>query len=208
MDRSARSFPILSPRPFISSARSYTSVADYLSVVKRLTSFDSALENARSLGTTPPHIERTIVPSTDLHVETLRLALPHGATILEADLTFRQGDSVLISGILAALTLVGLGKLSGALDEESIWAQRLSGGEQQRIAMARALLAKPEWLFLDEATSALDEESENRLYEMLKINLPGATIISIGHRSTLKAFHARSIRLETNEKGLFTPREL
>ena len=103
---------------------------------------------------------------------------------------------------------MGLGKLSGALNEEAMWAQRLSGGEQQRIAMARALLAKPEWLFLDEATSALDEESENRLYEMLKVNLPGATIISIGHRSTLKAFHARSIRLEGNEKGLFTPREL
>jgi putative ATP-binding cassette transporter len=249
----------------------YTSVADYLSVVKRLTSFDSALENARSLGTTPPHIERLTVPSTDLHVDALRLSLPHGVTILEADLTFRQGDSVLISGpsgsgkstllralsgiwpygqgsihlpehaslmllpqkpylpqgtlraviaypaapdfysddaILAALTLVGLGKLSGALDEEAMWAQRLSGGEQQRIAMARALLAKPEWLFLDEATSALDEESENRLYEMLKVNLPSATIISIGHRSTLKAFHARSIRLEGNEKGLFTPREL
>lgn len=249
----------------------YTSVADYLSVVRRLTSFDHALETARSLGTRPPHIERTTAPSTDLRVEALRLALPNGTTILDADVLFRQGDSVLISGpsgsgkstflralagiwpygqgrirlpeyaslmllpqkpylpqgalraaiaypaapdfysdesLLAALTLVGLGKLSNALDEEAIWAQRLSGGEQQRIAMARALLAKPEWLFLDEATSALDEESENRLYEILKVNLPSATIISIGHRSTLKAFHARSIRLEGNEKGLFTPREL
>ena len=74
--------------------------------------------------------------------------------------------------------------------------------------MARALLAKPDWLFLDEATSALDEDSENRLYEMLKVNLPGATIISIGHRSSLKAFHARSIRIESGEKGLFTPREI
>ena len=249
----------------------YTSVADYLSVVKRLTSFDSALESARALGSTPPHIARVTEPKADLRVEALRVSLPNGTSVMEADLSFRQGDSVLISGpsgsgkstllralagiwpyghgriclpenasllllpqkpylpqgslraviaypsapdhysdeaLLAALTRVGLGKLSSALDEEATWSHRLSGGEQQRIAMARALLAKPDWLFLDEATSALDEESENRLYEMLKINLPSATIISIGHRSTLKAFHARSIRIESGEKGLFTLREI
>ena len=82
---------------------------------------------------------------------------------------------------------------------------QLSGGEQQRIAMARALLAKPEWLFLDEATSALDEESENRLYEMLKVNLPSATIISIGHRSTLIAFHKRRLHMQRGPDGIFMP---
>lgn len=106
--------------------------------------------------------------------------------------------------LVAALTAVGLPRLAERLDEEAVWAQRLSGGEQQRVAMARALLLKPDWLFLDEATSALDEPSEQALYGVLKDKLPGTTIVSIGHRSTLNPIHARHIKLE-REGEMFKP---
>jgi putative ATP-binding cassette transporter len=89
------------------------------------------------------------------------------------------------------------------MDEEHVWSQRLSGGEQQRLALARALLAKPAWLFLDEATASLDEAGEARLYTMLKQQLPETTLISIGHRTTLLAFHDVKLTLEpTAQTGM------
>ncbi len=97
-----------------------------------------------------------------------------------------------------ALADVGLPALAERLEESDNWQMRLSGGEQQRLAVARALLAKPDWLFLDEATASLDEDSENALYRVIATALPRATIVSIGHRSTLKAFHKRQIQLETH----------
>ena len=87
------------------------------------------------------------------------------------------------------------------LDEERHWALRLSPGEQQRIAFARALVQRPDWLFLDEATSALDEATEARLYALLRERLPETTVVSIGHRSTLAAFHDRQLAMEP-ESGL------
>ena len=78
-------------------------------------------------------------------------------------------------------------------DESANWALRLSPGEQQRIAFARALVQKPDWLFLDEATSAVDEAAEGPLYALLRERLPGATVMSVGHRSTLRPFHARRL---------------
>ena len=92
-----------------------------------------------------------------------------------------------------ALDAVGLGDLTGRLGESAHWALALSPGEQQRIAFARALVQKPAWLFLDEATSALDEASEVRLYTLLRERLPGITLVSVGHRSTLRPFHARNL---------------
>jgi vitamin B12/bleomycin/antimicrobial peptide transport system ATP-binding/permease protein len=90
-----------------------------------------------------------------------------------------------------AITAVGLPALAKRLDEEAHWNNLLSVGEQQRLSLARALLQKPDYLFLDEATAALDEPAEADVYGLLAKVFAQSTIISIGHRSTLKAFHNR-----------------
>jgi vitamin B12/bleomycin/antimicrobial peptide transport system ATP-binding/permease protein len=95
-----------------------------------------------------------------------------------------------------ALIDAGLPELADHLDDDENWAQRLSGGEQQRLALARALLAKPDWLFLDEATASLDPEAEAHLYRTLKEHLPGTTIVSISHRPSVAAFHERHLVFE------------
>ncbi len=89
-----------------------------------------------------------------------------------------------------------LPQLIDRLDDDQHWAQQLSGGEQQRIALARALLRKPDWLFMDEGTASMDEASETRLYTLLRTRLPGTTVISIGHRPALKQFHDWRIELQ------------
>ena len=108
--------------------------------------------------------------------------------------------------IRQALEDAQLSYLANHLDREDIWSQRLSGGELQRVALARALLLRPQWLFLDEATSALDEKLEAELYRMLTERLRQTTIISIGHRSTLRAFHSRQLDMRRRE-GVFVPRD-
>ncbi len=97
---------------------------------------------------------------------------------------------------LAALAAVDLEDLGPRLDEVAHWAHVLSGGEQQRLAIARALLIKPDWLFLDEATSATDEDQEAQLYSLLAERLTETTIISVGHRRSLDAFHRRVLTFE------------
>jgi putative ATP-binding cassette transporter len=93
------------------------------------------------------------------------------------------------------LNLCDLGHLRDRLDEEGNWALHLSPGEQQRLAFARALLYRPDWLILDEATSALDEAAEGRLYRLVRERLPKTGIVSVGHRSTLNAIHDRRLEL-------------
>jgi putative ATP-binding cassette transporter len=100
-----------------------------------------------------------------------------------------------------ALEAVDLKDLTGRLDEAAHWALQLSPGEQQRLAFARALVQKPDWLFLDEATSAVDEGTESRLYQLMRERLPETTIFSIGHRATLGAFHARRLMVEPRANG-------
>ncbi|MBF8288084.1 MAG: ABC transporter ATP-binding protein [Candidatus Rokubacteria bacterium] len=97
-----------------------------------------------------------------------------------------------------ALEAVGLPELAGRLDESGHWALQLSPGEQQRIAFARALVQKPDWLFLDEATSAVDEAAETRLYQLVRDRLRGTAVLSVGHRSTLRAFHGRQLVVKPN----------
>ncbi|WP_374439988.1 ABC transporter ATP-binding protein/permease [Pseudomonas panipatensis] len=94
------------------------------------------------------------------------------------------------------LHLCRLDHLGARLDDAQHWQRLLSPGEQQRLAIARALLYAPRWLFLDEATSALDESDEAALYQVLLEQLPGVTLISIGHRADLKRFHRRQLRLD------------
>jgi len=94
------------------------------------------------------------------------------------------------------LSLVQLGHLADRLSETDQWSNVLSLGEQQRIAFARVLLARPEFVFLDEATSALDEAAEAHMYGLLKVRLPGAALVSVGHRSSLRAWHAQEKALD------------
>lgn len=97
--------------------------------------------------------------------------------------------------IAEVIAAVGLPEWSGKLDVEAHWNRMLSQGEQQRLGIARALLQEPDYLFLDEATASLDEPAEAALYRLLQEQLKGTTVISIGHRSTLGAFHRRRIEV-------------
>jgi putative ATP-binding cassette transporter len=105
------------------------------------------------------------------------------------------GDEALISdeAVREALAAAGLKHFAGDLGRDENWAQLLSGGEQQRLAIARALLNRPDWLFLDEPTAALPDEAQAALYRLLAEKLPATTMISIGHREALSEFHARRL---------------
>jgi vitamin B12/bleomycin/antimicrobial peptide transport system ATP-binding/permease protein len=105
------------------------------------------------------------------------LAYPHAAAGLARE------------NLVEVLRAVGLPQLGEHLYEEGNWAQRLSIGEQQRLAFARVLLARPQIVFLDEATSALDEAAEMSLYRLLRDASWQPTIVSVGHHGTLRRFH-------------------
>ncbi|WP_460150354.1 ABC transporter ATP-binding protein/permease, partial [Pseudomonas sp. H2_A10] len=121
--------------------------------------------------------------------------LPIGT--LKAVLSYPQEDSVYSPERYAqVLQTCRLAHLVVRLDEANHWQRMLSPGEQQRLAFARALLFAPQWLYMDEATSAMDEEDEATLYQALIDELPGLSIVSVGHRSSLKRFHERHVRIE------------
>jgi putative ATP-binding cassette transporter len=99
------------------------------------------------------------------------------------------------------LSKVGLDHLKERLDETERWDHILSGGEQQRIAFARTLIHKPDWIFMDEATSALDEAGQENVMRLLIDELPEASIVSIGHRPGLEVFHTRELALVPGAHG-------
>ncbi len=103
--------------------------------------------------------------------------------------------------IAETLRLCRLDEFVERLDERDNWAMRLSPGEQQRLAIARALLNQPDWLFLDEATASLDAKTEEHLYGLLGQHLPGTTIVSIAHRPQVAMHHHRRIELIAGEDG-------
>jgi putative ATP-binding cassette transporter len=99
----------------------------------------------------------------------------------------------------SALDDCHLAFLAPRLEEHQHWAQVLSGGEQQRIALARTLLHQPDWLFMDEATSALDEATEAHVMRILQQRLPDTTFVSIGHRESLKRYHSIHLQIKPME---------
>ena len=115
---------------------------------------------------------------------------------LASAITYPSKDGTYSAAQLGdVLKLIGLPALAERLNEEGHWNRTLSLGEQQRLGIARALLHAPQYLFLDEATASLDEPSEEMLYRLIVAKLPQTTIVSIGHRKTLEAFHQREVSL-------------
>ncbi|HUZ64500.1 MAG TPA: ABC transporter ATP-binding protein/permease [Acetobacteraceae bacterium] len=143
-----------------------------------------------------------------------RIALPAGRTFflpqrpyiplgtLRRAITYPDApETASDAACVEVLAACGLAHLLPALDQVDNWSQRLSGGEQQRLAVARAVLAKPDWLFLDEATASLDPEAEAELYGLLHARLPGCTIVSIAHRESVAALHERKLVLRRDDAG-------
>lgn len=122
--------------------------------------------------------------------------LPIG-TLREALSYPQPGDTYAPERYAQVLETCRLPHLVGRLDEANHWQRMLSPGEQQRLAFARALLYAPQWLYMDEATSAMDEEDEATLYQALIDQIPGLSIVSVGHRSSLKRFHPRHVRIDS-----------
>ena len=97
--------------------------------------------------------------------------------------------------VRGALIRVGLPEFVNRLDDDDRWDRLMSLGQQQRLAFARVLLHQPRWVFLDEATAALDEENQQRVMSIFDDELPDTSIVSIGHRPGLEAFHRRTLQL-------------
>jgi putative ATP-binding cassette transporter len=236
---------------------SYRTLAEWQSVVARLSGFETSIENAAALTTKENIIHVASDNKAAIDLEKLVVSLPSGAPLVTADgFNIKSGERTLLTGpsgsgkstlfraiagiwpfgtgsiaipaqatlmmlpqrpyfpvgslmaaiaypaeasvfsrerVGEALMMVGLPKLASKLDEDAHWNRTLSPGEQQRLGIARALLHAPQYLFLDEATASLDEPSEATLYRLLEDKLPATTIVSIGHRSTLEAFHRRDV---------------
>jgi vitamin B12/bleomycin/antimicrobial peptide transport system ATP-binding/permease protein len=129
-----------------------------------------------------------------------RAYVPMG-TLRKAATYPEPAESKSLAEITHAFELVGLSHLVDSLEEEGPWDQTLSGGEKQRLAFARIILHRPDVVVLDEATSALDPPSQDGLMNLLTKDLHATTIVSVGHRPELEAFHSRKVVLERREGG-------
>ncbi len=106
-----------------------------------------------------------------------------------------------VETISHALERVGLGHLKDRIEDDEPWDQTLSGGEKQRLTIARVLLHRPDIIVLDEATAALDPKSQDDLMTILSEDMEGLTILSVGHRPELERFHSRKLTLERKRGG-------
>ena len=238
---------------------SYRTIAEWRSVVERLSGFETAIENAAALNVDKNIIHVKPDERGAIDLDKLVVSLPNGTPLIAADsFSINANERTLVTGpsgagkstlfraiagvwpfgsgsisipsnatlmmlpqrpyfpvgslkaaivypaeagafsseqVRDALIAVGMPQLAARLEEEAHWNRILSLGEQQRLGLARALLHEPQYLFLDEATASLDEPSEAALYKLIEKKLPATTIVSIGHRSTLEAFHQRSVVL-------------
>jgi putative ATP-binding cassette transporter len=150
----------------------------------------------RSLAGLWPHVEGNIARAEDVHTlfASQQPYLPLGT--LRAALAYpAAAESVGDDAARETLRVVQLGHLADRLDEESDWSKTLSPGEQQRLTFGRILLSRPSLIFLDETTSALDEGMEHAMYELVRERLPGCTIVTVGHRSTLERLHTDELTL-------------
>jgi len=141
-----------------------------------------------------------VASGTKLLLMPQRAYVPVG-TLRRAATYPEPAKSKSVAAVAKAFRLVGLDHLTEQIDEEGPWDQTLSGGEKQRLAFARILLHRPEIIVLDEATSALDPASQDKLMELLTKELDATTIVSVGHRPELEAFHNRKIILERRSGG-------
>ncbi|SFM32797.1 ABC transporter ATP-binding protein/permease [Pelosinus propionicus] len=121
--------------------------------------------------------------------------LPVG-TLREALLYPRSSQEYSEESIQGILKKCCLEHLLERLDDQENWSHVLSLGEQQRIAFARAILQRPQWLFLDEATSGLDEATEKKLYSLIRSELKGTGVMSVGHRKDLFVYHQKILTMK------------
>jgi putative ATP-binding cassette transporter len=149
----------------------------------------------RTLADLWPYADGTVSrPSGDAIFLSQRPYLPLGS--LRTALAYPSEPTAADGTLREALSKVSLGNLGDRLDETADWTRILSPGEQQRLAFARVLTARPAVIFLDEATSAIDEGLEHTLYTLLRSELPDSIVVSVGHRSTLNQFHSLGVELE------------
>lgn len=145
-------------------------------------------------------------PPGEMHFMPQRPYLPLGS--LKAAACYPDpADSFDNAEVLAALERCGLGELIGGLHQVERWDKLLSLGQQQRLAFARLVLHKPRWVFMDEATAALDGPMQQRVMSLFDEELAGTTLLSIGHRPGLEAYHQRTLQvISTPDGGLLRQR--